>query len=234
MSLPITTPADYTGYVGISSNQFKEENLENYIATYEQRYLLELLNAQAYNDISTQSPLDQKYLDLINGVEWIDCDGDKRYNLGLKEVLLRFIYYHFVSDNFINSDTGMVRNKNENSDYVGDTYNRQMCNQKYNDGISIYEDYVVPFINQFYRISEPVTGYVDNGGGDYTILAASTKYLVNGDTISLNNNTYVVSNLVSDTSFDIVASGPGLVFSGDFTYEPYEDYNLCKIRRTWL
>ena len=87
MSLPILTPADFTGVLAISQNSFKEEKLQEYITTYESKYLRELLSEEAYRDIRDQSPLDQKYIDLINGVDWVDDDGDQRNSRGLKEQL---------------------------------------------------------------------------------------------------------------------------------------------------
>lgn len=236
MSLPITAPADYIGYLAVSKNQFKEDKFEEYITKFEKYYLKCVLSDQAYIDVRDQSSLDQKYLDLINGVDWVDVsDNDKNKVLtGFKTMLLHFIYYHYVADNWQHTVTGTTQNYNENSKRLPDISNKQAVYNRYNYGVDLYYSELIPFITEFKKITEDITGFIDNGGGSYTIQTASTKYLVDGDAITYNNTKYTVSNLVANVSFDINTGVAGQTISGKYYHEPYYQYNLPTIGRSWL
>ena len=222
MSFPITVPADYVGYLAISKNPFKEDKFEAYIAKAEPDIIKYLLNEQAFIEIRDASVLPERYDDLINGTGWTDTQGDSRNLTGLKTILLHFIYYRFVADNWQHTITGTTQNKNENSEKFPDGANKQAVYNRYNYGIDLYYDELIPFISEFMKITENITGFVDNGGGSYTIQTASTKYLADGDIINYDNVEYVVSNVVTDTSFDINTGVAGQTISGTYYYQPYK------------
>jgi len=234
MSLPILTPSDFTGPLRISQNQFADDRLALYITEWESYYLRCLLNDEAYNEILAQSPLEEKYTDLINGATWTDSDGDIRVSTGLINVLKHFVYYRYMADNWLNTPVGITQNKNENSTRATDGMNAAIIKNKHNRGVDIWLNEVLPFISEYQDLRQDITGFTDDGGGLYTILTASTKYLADGDIVSISNDDYTVANLVTDTSFEITASGAGLTFSGYFIYEPYKDYNLPILQTAWL
>jgi hypothetical protein len=65
------------------------------------------------------------------------------------------------------------------------------------------------------------------GANVYTINVPDTTYLYDGDLVKIDNIEYAVSNVVADTSFDIVASSTGLDFAGKlYSYEPYKEFPL--------
>ena len=235
MSLPILTAQDFTGVLSLSLGQLSATKYDEYISYWEKFYIKDLFSGKAYIEIRDLSPLSQKYIDLINGCDWYDSGNDEYHTLtGFKEILRHWIYYRISADNFQPTPVGKRQNKNENSINVSDGANREIIYQKYNHGIELYIGELVPFINEFAILTKEIDGYIDLGGGLYEIESSDTKYLVNGDNVSINNVLYEVSNVVNDTTFQIDAGEAGLTFSGNYTYEPYKDFNLTYISRPWL
>lgn len=235
MGLPITAPADYIGPVNISQAQFKANDLKDYITEFEPQYLRDVLNDLIFSEISAQPTLEKKYTDLIDGVTYINDEGDTVINKGLKSALKYWIYYHFVSDNFINSGTGNTINHNENSNIVPSGANTQIAYSRWNEGVRIYECDIFPFIQFYSSISTVITSSVDNGGGNYTINLPSTLYLVDGDTVTINGIDYIISTLVANVSFDISGAALGLDFAGDSViYEPFANISFNNFGRAWL
>lgn len=99
-------------------------------------------------------------------------------------------------------------------------------------GVKIYKNSIRPFIEYYSNVSEPIVGFSDNGGGQYTIQVGSTKYLSDGDDVRINNATYAVTGVIEDVSFEITASGAGLTFTGNASYQPYQDFNLPELSRS--
>lgn len=233
--LPILTPADFVGPYKISNNQFTEDILEQYITDYEQYYIKKLFSDQAYIDISTQDPLQQKYLDLINGVTWFDSTADENKVLqGFKKMLVRLVFYHWKADNFQESPVGSTQNLNENSTRVSDGANRANINRIYNQAIEIYCNELIQFIIEYDSIQEPILSFVDEGAGLYTINVSETTYLADGNIVSIGGVEYTVSNVTADTSFQINTGTPGESFTGNVYYEPFKDFNLPKLSTAWL
>ena len=228
MSLPITAPTDYIGFFSISQNQFQENRLKEYITKFEEYYLKYILSDNAFTWIWARSFYGYKVSDMLDGVDWEDNNLT-----GLKEILIGLIYTRYVADNWVQSITGKVQNLNENSTKFPDVANKQVVYNRYNSSIDMYYNELVPFINEYSKIKELIAGFTDDGGGTYTILTASTKYLYNGDTVLIGNADYEVSNLVPDTSFEINAGVVGYSFSGQYSYKPF-NFNLKILKRTWL
>ena len=55
MALPTITIDDFVGWLKIVANQFKEEDLDQYILTFREQYIRQLCGAAAYTDIDTQT-----------------------------------------------------------------------------------------------------------------------------------------------------------------------------------
>jgi hypothetical protein len=232
MALPITTAADYTGFMRVSTS--KSSQLDEYITEFERKYLREIVGDEAYNDILTQNPLDTKYTDLIDGVNYTDENGDFVAYQGLKRALIRFVYAHFVTDNFQTSIGGNVRSVNENSSTL-ELSNTQIVYKRFNDAVTIYCNEVLKFLWEHDELSEEIITSVQ-GVGIYTFTVASTKYLADGDTITVLGKDYTVSNLIADTSFEITESDT-IVFGGlgiEYTYKPFYEINSVNYNTAWL
>jgi hypothetical protein len=221
MALPITTKEDYIGHLQVSTS--KSTNLDFYIADLEPEYLKLLTNNNVYSDInSIVGTLPQKYLDLINGVEYTDSNSDLQIFQGIKPLLLRFIYAKYNQDNFQTSIGGNVRSSNENSTVLT-AENTSIVIQRYNEAVSLYRDEVVCFLEE-YEILNPSITQTGTTAGVTTVSVASTKYLSDGDTVTINNVDYVVSDVVTDVSFDVIAAS-FVVNAGDkLTYKPFFEF----------
>jgi hypothetical protein len=229
MSLPITTKTDYKGRIRISTS--KGTQLDEYITEYERYYLTKLINVEVYNDIKDTDPLPQKYLDLINGVQYTDDNGDLIDYRGFKELLLRFIYAKYTADNFQTSVGGNVRSVNENSDVL--TAGTQViAAQRYNEGVDFYEG-VYKFLKEHEELEQLVTSRT--GTGIVTIGVDSTKYINAGSIVTIRGYDYTVISVVTDTSFDVDESAqtiPNLDPTDTVTYNPFYEFKYKYINYT--
>lgn len=226
MSLPILTPSDFVGVVFIADAKdttYGASTIQEYIDEFEPIYLRMILGDKHFSEIRDQSPLDQKYIDLIDGNDYTDVDDEFRTSLGLKEVLKNLIYTEYVKENWLNTLSGNTRSINANSKAVTPAANKQIVYSRYNYGTLVYNNDVLPFLENYQDIAEDIVSSVDNGGGSYTINVISTLYLVDGDTVRIDGIDYVITNLVADTSFDISGAVLGLDFAGnEAEYKPFD------------
>ena len=227
MALPITIKTDYKGKIRISTA--KGTQLDEYITEYERKYLKMLLNVECYNDIKDTDPLSQKYLDLINGVQYTNDNGDLVDFEGLKKILLRFIYAEYVSDNFQTSIGGNVSSINENSTVLK-AGNTTIISQRYNEAVDrlcgLYE-----FLEE-HKLYNPEITQANSNGTTTVVSVASTKYLYDGDTVTINDVDYVVSNVVTDVSFDVLAGFFVVNAGDDLKYKPF--FEVCPIKPKYI
>lgn len=223
MALPITNNLDYIGHLRVSTS--KSSQLDEYIAEYEQEYIKLLTNNRVYSDIKTlANPLPQKYLDLINGVDYTDSCGDFQVFQGIKPLLTRFVYYSYNADNFQTSIGGNVRSSNENSNVLT-AENTSIVVKRYNEAVRLYRDEVCLFLEEHEELSQLMTASTQ-GAGIVTIGLSSTKYLSDGNVVTIFGIDYVISNLVTDTSFEVASIDP-IIIDGStdkVTYKPYYDF----------
>jgi len=233
MSLPILLNTDFeNGATRITQNIDVTTQLSSYISTFENRYIKSILNDEMFTKIRDNETLHSKYTALIDGVDYTDADGCLIVLEGLKLALKGFIYYHYVGDNFNSTPVGNVRSLPEISQQVTTTYNLQIAHLRWNEGVTFYRK-CISFVNFYERIDEAIVSSVESPAGTYTISCASTLYLEDGDTVTLEGVDYVVSSLVANTSF-VITGAAGLVFTGEFYYEPFKDANLYNINKEWL
>ena len=233
MSLPILLNTDFVnGSTRISQNAEVTTQLTDYISTFENRYIKSLLNDLMFTEIRDNGTLHSKYTALIEGVDWIDTEGDLNVLEGFKSALKGFIYYHYVGDNFSSTPVGNVRSLPETSQQVTTGQNTQIAFSRFNEGVSFYRQ-CVSFVSFYNKINEDIDSSVESPAGTFTISCGSTLHLENGDTGTLSGVNYVVAAVIANTSFVITATA-GTVFSGAFYYEPFKEANLYNIKREWL
>jgi len=220
------TPSNFIGWERIVANDFKSEVLQSYIDTFYKKYLREIIGDEAYIAISSEDV--QKWTDLLEGVNYVDVNGKKRIYDGLKTSLVRFIYFEFVRDNFTSTQVGKVSQANENSTSKEASEVVEVARSRYNEAVFCVQG-LPDFLEANEEISQEITGFVDNGGGDYTLNISSTKYLSDGNSITFEGSDYVVSNLVEDTSIDVNLGSAGLTPSGSVSWKPYEEVSFCEI-----
>lgn len=227
MALPVITVNDFTGWLKIVANQFKQTDLEEYITLFQEQYLRVIVGAGAYQDIENQDR--QKWTDLLNGANYVDTEGKRQYFEGLTKALIRFIYFEFVRDNFTSTQVGRVKGKSENSERANDLEVANVARSRYNQGIFITTDLYF-FLEANEKLVEDITSFIDNLDGTYLLNLSSTKYLAVGDTITINDVEYTVTALTTDTDISIDAGQTGIDFTGSqASWKPYADVNYCEI-----
>lgn len=230
--LPILTKDDFTGLYALGLNANLLPKLALYITEFEQKYICELLSEKAYIDISTQSTLQAKYTDLINGCNWIDEYEKERVNFGFKEFLKAIVWANWNKDNFENSNTNNKQSSPENSTIVDENKNRNLWASRYNKAVKLWNENIALFILEFQQIEKDITSIESLGGNIYQINLASTKYLYNADKVVISGVSYVVSNLVEDTSFTITSENT--INATTFYHEPFYEFNLYKLTPMFL
>lgn len=233
MALPAIDTADFVGYLKIVANEFKSGDLTQYIFTFREQYLREIVGAAAYQDITNQTR--QKWTDLLDGVNYIDVNGERQYLEGLTKSLLRFIYFEFVRDNFTATQVGRVKGKSENSERANDIEIANVARSRYNNGIALLAS-TPPFLEANKKFEEEITASVDNMDGTYTLSIPNTKYLEVEDfiTVSTDNgflvnvNSYEVTAVTDNQNITIQVNQIGLDFTGNqASWEPFADVRFC-------
>lgn len=221
MALPTIDISNFKGWLKISANSFKESLINDYISLFYEEYLRDILGDAAYIDIVATTKT--KWTDLLNGVNYTNLDGNNRINDGVLDQIVKFIYFQFISDNFVSSQVGKVNPVNENATNLTGVEQGILAIPRYNSGIKALKESVCEFLDTYEEISETITGFTDNADNTYLINVALTKYLDDGDTVEIGGVEYVISGLIANTSFVIDAGQVGLSFSGQVVWKPYED-----------
>lgn len=227
MALPIITVSDFVGWVKIVANQFKEQDLDDYIALFLEQYLRQIVGDAAYADIENQTR--QKWTDLLNGTDYVGIDGQRQHHGGLVKPLVYFIYFEFVRDNFTSTQVGRVKGKSENSERANDLEILNVSRSRFNSGVLLLKS-TPCFLEANKEFEEEISASVDNTDNTYTLSIANTKYLEAGDTVTINGQEHQTISVTVDTNIVIDAGQTGLDFTDDqIFWEPYKDVAFCEI-----
>jgi len=201
--MSLLVASDFVGVYKISADNFS--SIEDYINQYEQMYIRAIIGDENASNMLILANLTQKYLDLWNGVNYTGFSDLFTTNSGMKTALIGFIYFHYISDNFTNTNVGNVYNSNENSSNTDNTTNGQIAVNRFNTSVLNVREDVNTFLSFYNSITTTSTGSSEVAT-DYTILIPTTKYLEVGNTINVGGADYVVTAIDSDVSFNITAS----------------------------
>jgi len=226
MALPAIVTTDLTGWTKVSANSTMTTYLQAYIDEFYPKYVKRILGSDAFNTINTTT-ITQKWTDIFDGVFYYNIACDKNLLTdGLTKAIKQLIYFEYVRDQWLNTNTGMVRNNNENAANLTLPEANRVAASRYNSA-SLIVDELRLFIDNYEDFATTITSSVDNTG-TYTINTASTLYLENGDTVKIGSTEYTVSSIVVDTSFVITEATAGLDFSNlEWVHSPYDsvDFN---------
>ena len=139
--MAIVQTSDFVGEYKVSQSRFSE--LTTYIDKYEEYYLVRLLGAELYDLfiadltlVTPQTPQTLPYQNLFSPFN-TDDNSTLRISEGIKQMLIEFIYFHYVRDmQYFNTVAGTVANTNENS--TAPTYIGYNLVESFNQGISNY------------------------------------------------------------------------------------------------
>ncbi len=230
MALPQINITDFQGVLRLSRDTFEQEHLQNYINTFYPQIIEDLIGIEALEEIQQLNPLPQKWYDLIYGVTYENTIYDKKKKIkGLRWIALQYIYFHFVRNYLLHTNTGFVTNKNENSYDQLYSNSNTLAIQQYNKGVREFNDNVIDFFCEYDLVKQNITSFVYDGINMlWTINTDCTKYLLNGDSVKIDSIEYSVQNLVKDTSFQILADELTFTIQKlEYTYQPFEIIDYC-------
>lgn len=230
--MSITLTSDFIGEVQISKNKFTASDLQSYIDRVEEDILKDLLGETLYlafkadsfgNDISSRD----KYKELLNGLQYTNpADSSLTVDYtGLKRMLRLFIYAEYLPNQLYNNTIiGEVEGSSRNAFNTTVTKVNDTAEDRQRMGVDLY-DLAQKFISDNNDKEYVPSSIVDQTSNVYLVSVGSTKYLQNGDTVDINGSDYVVSNIVTDTSFEITETS-GTVFPSDskVKFELYPTY----------
>lgn len=152
--MSILQTSDFKGEFKISSTVYTE--LTSEIETYEKFYLLRMLGADLYNlfiaDLTAttpQVPQTARFIALFDSFD-IDDGSCLRTSEGIKQMLVQFVYFHFIREsNYEQTDSGVMRTVSEVSGIL--PYNGFNLVESYNKGIDNYNEI------QWFILDDPTT-----------------------------------------------------------------------------
>ena len=230
--MSITLTSDFTGEVNISKNKFTVADLQAYIDRVEEDVLKKMLGDTLYltfkaDSFGNDAGSRDRFKELLNGLEYTD-PSDSAYTIdyvGLKRMLRLFVYAEYLPEQaYQNTIIGEVEGSSRNAFNTSITKVNETAEDRQRLAVDLY-DAAQRFISDYNDKEYIPSSIVDQTGNVYLVSLGSTKYIQDGDSIDINGTDYVVSNLVTDTSFEISETS-GTVFPSDsiVKFELYPTY----------
>ena len=230
--MSITLTSDFTGEVNISKNKFTVTDLQAYIDRVEEDVLKKMLGDTLYltfkaDSFGNDAGSRDRFKELLNGLEYTD-PSDSAYTIdyvGLKRMLRLFVYAEYLPEQaYQNTIIGEVEGSSRNAFNTSITKVNETAEDRQRLAVDLY-DAAQRFISDYNDKEYIPSSIVDQNGNVYLVSLGSTKYIQDGDSIDINGTDYVVSNLVTDTSFEISETS-GTVFPSDsiVKFELYPTY----------
>jgi len=147
----IIKTTDFVGRWRISQNSFNAIDFANNIAFFEPYYLEKLLGSWLYNQLvndldESGVPQTDKYIELVNGKTYVDCDGITQNYKGLKCLLKQLLFVELTIQNYYNSNVGNVKPMSENSVSLTNYENKKILIPISRDGVECYRK-TIKFLN---------------------------------------------------------------------------------------
>lgn len=156
---------DFVGKYVLARTNATDPELQSFIDTYEKKYILKLLGVElgqllideltAYN--SGSDPIEQRFQNLLDPFDLQSSSCFPYWNskifssLGLKDMLVAFIYYHYVKETHQkHSQSGVIQDDAETAKVVNNRTASRMAEKKWNAALD-----TVDAIQWRCRIHEP-------------------------------------------------------------------------------
>lgn len=233
----LTTDDFKKGETRISQNQFEKETLKLYIAEVQEEYLKKLLGDELYLEFGAQlpNPALQKFIDLLDGVVYLNDQGQKVDYTGLKRMLQYFTYYAYTNDQDVqNTIIGNVSGQSRNSQNLGPNSTLAFSESFYNKAIDYFRQ-SQEFIHSNDEQERVSTNVVDNLDGSYTVSIDSTLYMVTGQPFTINGQQYDFDTVNTDISFDFQAvTGLNFPAESEIKFEIFPTFNGSKQNKSFF
>ena len=132
--------SDFVGKYALATSTKGSDNIDAYIAEYEDQILIDLLGFELFElfkaDVNsgTKKPVTAIYLTLYDRPNFVYCDH-LLTSFGIKNILLSIIYFYYVRDNTVKQTVnGDVKIQTEVSQQSNQTY----LLLRYNEAIMSY------------------------------------------------------------------------------------------------
>jgi hypothetical protein len=209
---PILINTDFTGEFKLAKNQFSETTIDDYIVSIQRRILIDLLGNDLYIKFGAYltTPSAGKFADLKNGTTYIDphpcytpTDNTEDVLIdysGILKMLKIFTFCDFTKRTMVyNTITGQTKSDSTNGQGLTPMQASGFIDGIYNEAVDLYRA-AQKFIIDNDEKETISTTITDNGNNTYTALVPSTKYLVVGDIIFIDNTNYTVTAVSANTS----------------------------------
>lgn len=210
MALPVINTSDFKGFYKLALNEFKTEDLEDYIAEFTEYYIREIIGDAAFTDLKNQDF--QKWTDLNAGIDFVDVDGNRTYLVGLQKPLIGFIYFEYVRDNFTSTVVGKVKGKSENSERATDIEVANLARSRFNKLVCPLNESLKAFLEANETLKSIILASYDLNNNTYLLSIENPKYLNTGQDIVIDKIKYTATEI---QNFTIDAGATGLDFTGD-------------------
>jgi len=132
--------SDFVGKYALATSTKGNDNIDAYIAEYEEQILIDLLGLELFTlfaadvDSGTKKPVTPIYLTLYDRLNFEYCNR-LLTSFGIKNILLSIIYFYYVRDNTVKQTVnGDVKIQTEVSQLADQTY----LLLRYNEAIMAY------------------------------------------------------------------------------------------------
>ena len=146
--MAIITCSDFIGEIHVSINEINRAEFQAYIDRIVPIRLEQLMGDKLYNEYVADldgngDPQTQKYIDLVNGVTYTDCNGNTVNYEGVKRMLRYFVFSDYkITSAYKDMSTGTKKLKGENSDNAT-WFNISNISKDFNDkGVVLYHQAV--------------------------------------------------------------------------------------------
>lgn len=240
MALPVFNPDVFVGEISLSRISYNSNDLQLYLDEAVKEVIETQLGNIAFTEIKNNDY--QKWNDLINGVDWTDSDDNQRSFYGLKKVIYYYAYFMYVRDHFENSPDSNVNNNFENSTNLGSNQNRLFAIDRLNKSADIYNETILPFIDNYKSIKEVAIDITNPDANTYRFELESIKYLVVGDRFKTDKGIFKVENIIIDSQdpnneryFVDIVPNKMLIFGFDVEYYPFDTskYSVMEMDRNF-
>ena len=231
---PLITIEEFVGVLRIAKDKHADDDFKAIVKKEQDELFRDLITGELYRELVTDvnasnptigEPSKQKFIDLLNGVDFIDDDDNTVVVVGALEAIRHFVYSQSVQQQpYKNTPSGTVISQNENSQPIIRQQLNVQTNQRYNKGVELYEE-LVQFVKFYTKFKTTYTSISEAPAGTYTVLISDTQYLSVGDTITIEGTEFLIDvSVTTDTSI-VFTSTAGKTFAagGNIFWEPFKD-----------
>ena len=214
---------NYFGGEFAFSTTLKNQNIV-LIDKEEKRITTDLLGYELFkqfnNDLINGLPVTQKWIDFVNGIDYV-LDGVLKNYTGIIE-MLQYYTLSILTEKFQLFQTGIGIRKleGENSLDTSNIEKEQQIINNYNNCLPLYRQAYDFLYNNNEIQNRTATSIIDNLDNTYTVNLTNTTDICDYQKVILNGKEYEVTNLISNTSFNI-NENTGVVFNLDFQFFKY-------------